>query len=89
VRKSFETVIEPNPRITSVARGADIARNEGCDVVIALVDPELILTVPKDQAAYGVCDIITHVTEGYFSGIDGTPIQEELEGSSAAWFGQW
>ena len=28
--------IEPNPRITSVARGADIARNEGCDVVIAL-----------------------------------------------------
>ena len=28
--------VEPNPRITSVARGADIARNEGCDVVIAI-----------------------------------------------------
>jgi alcohol dehydrogenase YqhD (iron-dependent ADH family) len=28
--------VEPNPRITSVARGADIARNKGCDVVIAL-----------------------------------------------------
>ena len=155
------TGIEPNPRITSVARGADIARKEGCDVVIAigggstmdaskmiaaatlyegdpwnlighgqnnwviptralpiitvptlaatgsemnkgavisnddskvksfvqanclfpkvaLVDPELTLTVPKNQTAYGVCDIITHVTEGYFSGIDGTPIQDRF-----------
>lgn len=153
--------VEPNPRITSVKRGAEIARMEGCDVVIALgggstmdaskviaaaalydgdawdlighgqedwviptralpiitvptlaatgsemncgavisneetkvksfvqadclfpkvalVDPELTLTVPKDQTAYGVCDIITHVTEGYFTGVDGTPIQDRF-----------
>ncbi len=153
--------IEPNPRITSVARGADIARAEDCDVVIALgggstmdaskviaaaalydgdpwdmighgqenwviptralpiitvptlaatgsemnsgavisnddlkvksfvladclfpkvalVDPELTLTVPKDQTAFGICDLITHVTEGYFNGIDGTPIQDRF-----------
>jgi alcohol dehydrogenase len=153
--------IEPNPRITSVQRGADMARAEGCDVVIALgggstmdaakviaaavlydgdpwnlighgqenwaiptkalpiitvptlaatasemncgavisneaskvksfvqaaclypkaavVDPELTLSVPKDQTAYGVCDIITHVTEGYFNGADGTPIQDRF-----------
>ncbi|MFW5490095.1 MAG: iron-containing alcohol dehydrogenase [Desulfovibrio sp.] len=151
--------VEPNPRITSVTRGAKIAREEGCDVIIALgggstmdaskvmaaavlydgdpwnlighgqadwhiptkalpiitvptlaatgsemnggavisnaetkvksfvktsalfpkvalVDSELTLTVPKDQTAYGVCDIITHVMEGYFNGIDGTPIQD-------------
>lgn len=151
--------VEPNPRITSVSRGAETARSEKCDVIIALgggstmdaskviaaailydgdpwnliahgqeswvipsealpvitvptlaatgsemncgavisndetkvksfvqaeclfpkvalVDPELTLTVPKDQTAYGVCDIITHVTEGYFTGIDGTPIQD-------------
>ena len=43
---------------------------------IAIVDPELTLTVPRDQTAYGVCDIITHVTEGYLTGIDGTPIQD-------------
>ena len=43
---------------------------------VALVDPELTITVPTDQTAYGVCDIITHVTEGYFTGIDGTPIQD-------------
>jgi len=153
--------VEPNPRITSVKRGADIVRKEGCDVVIALgggstmdaskaiaaaalydgdpwdlighgqknwviptqalpiitvptlaatgsemncgavisndetkvksfvqtdslfpkvalVDPELTLSVPKDQTAYGVCDIITHVTEGYFNGVDGTPIQDRF-----------
>jgi len=153
--------VEPNPRITSVARGADITRKEGCDVIIALgggstmdaskviaaaalydgdpwdlighgqedwkiptqalpvitvptlaatgsemncgavisneetkvksfvqadclfpkvalVDPELTLSVPKNQTAYGVCDIITHVTEGYFNGDDGTPIQDRF-----------
>ena len=153
--------VEPNPRIASVARGADIARREGCDVVVALgggstmdaskviaaaalydgppwdlighgqdnwviptralpvitvptlaatgsemnkgavisndaekvksfvaadclfpkvalVDPELTLTVPKDQTAYGVCDIISHVTEGYFTGVDGTPLQDRF-----------
>lgn len=28
--------IEPNPRITSVARGARIAREEKCDIIVAL-----------------------------------------------------
>ncbi|KAF0188822.1 MAG: iron-containing alcohol [Desulfobulbaceae bacterium] len=153
--------VEPNPRITTVRRGAQIARNEHCDVIIALgggsvmdaskvmaaafyydgdpwdmiyhgqpdpyipthalpiitvptlaatgsemnmgavisneeskeksfvqaeclyprvalVDPELTMSVPKDQTAYGVCDLITHVTEGYFNGVDGTPIQDRF-----------
>lgn len=153
--------VEPNPRITTVQRGAKIAREEGCDVIIALgggstmdaskviaaafhydgdpwdmifhgqaaphiptkalpvitvptlaatgsemncgavitneatkeksfvqtpclfpraaiVDPELTITVPRDQTAYGVCDLITHVTEGYFNGVDGTPIQDRF-----------
>lgn len=153
--------IEPNPRITTIVRGAEIARSEACDVVIALgggsvmdaakviaaavhyvgdpwnmiahgqigrrlpttalpiitvptlaatgsemnagavitnekttqksfviagclypkvalVDPELTLTVPPDQTAYGICDLITHVTEGYFNGVDGTPLQDRF-----------
>jgi len=153
--------VEPNPRISSVARGAEIVRKEGCDVIIALgggstmdaskviaaaalydgdpwnliahgqadwhiptealpvvtvptlaatgsemnagavisnadtkvksfvqteclfpkyaiVDPELTLSVPENQTAYGVCDIITHVMEGYFNGVDGTPIQDRF-----------
>jgi alcohol dehydrogenase YqhD (iron-dependent ADH family) len=153
--------VEPNPRISTVRRGAQIARNEGCDVIIALgggstmdaskvmaaayyydgdpwdmihhgqpdphiptralpvitvptlaatgsemnmgavisneetreksfaqteclypmvalVDPELTVSVPKDQTAYGVCDLITHVTEAYFNGVEGTPIQDRF-----------
>jgi len=153
--------VEPNPRISTVRRGAQIARNEGCDVIIALgggstmdaakvmaaafyydgdpwdmiyhgqpaphvptralpiitvptlaatgsemnpsavisneetqeksfvqstclyprvalVDPELTVSVPKNQTAYGVCDLITHVTEAYFNGVDGTPIQDRF-----------
>ncbi|MCE5280644.1 MAG: iron-containing alcohol dehydrogenase [Deltaproteobacteria bacterium] len=153
--------VEPNPRITTVRRGARIAQKEGCDVIIALgggstmdaskvmaaafyydgdpwdmiyhgqpdphiptralpiitvptlaatgsemnmgavisnaetkeksfvqteclypavalVDPEITVSVPKDQTAYGVCDLITHVTEGYFNGVDGTPLQDRF-----------
>ncbi|MCB2192892.1 MAG: iron-containing alcohol dehydrogenase [Deltaproteobacteria bacterium] len=153
--------VEPNPKITSVRRGAQIVRDENCDVIVALgggstmdaskaiaaaalydgdpwdmifhgqpdphiptsalpiitvptlaatgsemnmaavisneetqeksfmqaeclfprvalVDSELTLTVPQDQTAYGVCDIITHVTEAYFNGVDGTPIQDRF-----------
>jgi len=153
--------VEPNPRITSVARGADIVRREGCDVIVAvgggsvmdaskvisaaalydgdpwnmimhgqedlyvptealpvitvptlaatgseancgavitneetkvksfiqipllypkaaIMDPELTVSVPKDQTAYGVCDLITHVTESYLNGVDNTPIQDRL-----------
>jgi len=153
--------VEPNPRLSTVARGADIARREGCDVVVALgggsamdaakvmaaavyyqgelwemfphgqsrrklptqalpivtvptlaatgsemnggaviteeeskiksfvvapclypkaaiVDPELTVSVPAEQTAYGICDLITHVTESYFNGIDGTPLQDRF-----------
>ncbi len=153
--------VEPNPRITSVERGAAIARDNGCDLVIALgggsvmdaakvmaaavfydgdpwdmilhgqpqpyvpvqalpliavptlaatgsemncgavisnhetkeksfiqneclypkvalLDPELTLSVPRDQTAYGVCDLITHITESYFNGTGDTPIQDRF-----------
>ncbi len=153
--------IEPNPRLSSVMRGAEIARDEGCDVIIgmgggssmdaakviaatvnyegdpwemiahgqsnwrlptsalpiitvptaaatgsemnggavitnekttvksfviakclfprvAIVDPELTVSVPKKQTAFGICDMITHVTESYFNGADGTPLQDRF-----------
>ena len=44
----------------------------------AILDPELTLSVPKNQTAYGVCDLITHVTEGYFNGTDNTPLQDRF-----------
>ncbi len=45
---------------------------------VALLDPELTVTVPKDQTAYGVCDLITHITESYFNGSGNTPIQDRI-----------
>ena len=45
---------------------------------VALLDPELTLSVPKDQTAYGVCDLITHITESYFNGSGDTPIQDRF-----------
>jgi alcohol dehydrogenase len=153
--------VEPNPRLSTVVRGTEIARNEGCDVIVALgggstmdaakimaagvfyqgdlwnmfahgqenrklperalpvvtvptlaatgsemnagavitnekttvksfvtagclypraavVDPELTVSVPPDQTAFGICDLITHVTESYFNGVDGTPLQDRF-----------
>lgn len=43
---------------------------------VAVVDPTLTLTVPQDQTGYGICDIIVHITESYFNGVDGTPLQD-------------
>ena len=153
--------VEPNPRISSVRRGAEIARKEGCDVVVALgggstmdaskvmaaavlydgdpwdmifhgqekvhiptealpiitvptlaatgsemncgavisnaetteksfmqtpclypkaavMDPELTVSVPKNHTAYGVCDLITHITESYFNSTENSPIQDRF-----------
>jgi alcohol dehydrogenase YqhD (iron-dependent ADH family) len=45
---------------------------------VALLDPGLTVSVPKDQTAYGVCDLITHITESYFNGAGDTPIQDRF-----------
>jgi len=45
---------------------------------VALMDPELTASVPKDQTAYGVCDLITHVTESYLNAADTTPLQDRI-----------
>ncbi len=45
---------------------------------VALVDSELTMSVPKNHTAYGVCDLIAHVTESYFNGIDTTPLQDRF-----------
>ena len=123
--------MKPNPRLSLVLRGAEMAHNEGCDVVIgtaaprqptralpivtvptlaatgsetnnsaviadekttvksfvkadrlyprvALIDPALTASLPPNQTAFGVCDLLTQVTEGYFNGVDGTPLQDRL-----------
>ncbi len=45
---------------------------------VALLDPQLTVSVPSDQTAYGVCDLITHITESYLNGTGDTPIQDRF-----------
>ena len=45
---------------------------------IALIDPELTLTVPLDYTMDGVFDIAVHVMESYFNGYQETPLQARI-----------
>ncbi len=45
---------------------------------VAIIDPELTVTVPADYTADGGIDIICHVIEGLFTGADNTPIQDRF-----------
>lgn len=44
----------------------------------SILDPTLTYTVPADQTAYGIVDIMSHVFEQYFSLTKDTPLQERL-----------
>lgn len=43
---------------------------------IAIVDPVLTYSVNKQQTAYGGVDIITHISESYFTSTENSPIQD-------------
>jgi alcohol dehydrogenase YqhD (iron-dependent ADH family) len=45
---------------------------------VAVIDPELTITVPPDYTADGGVDIICHVIEGLFTGAENTPIQDRF-----------
>jgi len=44
----------------------------------SILDPELTFTVPADQTANGIVDMMSHVFEQYFSLTTDTPLQERL-----------
>jgi len=44
----------------------------------SILDPELTFTVPADQTANGIVDMMSHVFEQYFSLTKDTPLQERL-----------
>lgn len=45
---------------------------------LSILDPELTVSVPPIQTAYGVADMISHVTESYFNGPGETPLQDGM-----------
>ncbi len=45
---------------------------------VSIIDPVLTLTVPENYTIDGGIDIICHVIEGFFTGVDNTPVQDRL-----------
>lgn len=45
---------------------------------VSIIDPELTVTVPLDYTVDGGVDIICHVIEGLFTGVDNTPVQDRF-----------
>jgi alcohol dehydrogenase YqhD (iron-dependent ADH family) len=45
---------------------------------IAIMNPELTYTVPKNHKAYGVCDMMTHIFERYFTNTKDVNLTDEM-----------
>jgi alcohol dehydrogenase YqhD (iron-dependent ADH family) len=45
---------------------------------VSIIDPELTITVPKEYTIDGGIDIIAHVIESFFTGVENTPIQDRF-----------
>lgn len=44
----------------------------------SVLDPTYTLSVPEDQTAYGIVDMMSHIIEQYFNEATNTPIQDEM-----------
>ena len=46
--------------------------------MLSIVSPELFLTLPPKQMAYGACDMLCHIFERYFTNTQGTELTDAL-----------
>ena len=46
--------------------------------MLSIVSPELFLTLPPEQMAYGACDMLCHIFERYFTNTPGTELTDAL-----------
>ena len=46
--------------------------------VLSIVDPTLFLTLPREQMAYGACDMLCHIFERYFTNTTHTELTDAL-----------
>lgn len=69
--------MDPIAVITNTGtRQKSFIRSDAIFPVLSILDPELTVSVPPDQTAYGVSDMISHVTETCFNGPGNTPLQD-------------
>jgi alcohol dehydrogenase YqhD (iron-dependent ADH family) len=46
--------------------------------VFSILNPEFCFTLPPEQASYGVCDMMAHIFERYFSNVPNTELTDRL-----------
>lgn len=69
--------------IFSVISNMDTNEKMGLDSYLlypkySILDPEYTYTVPKYQTASGTADIMSHIFEVYYNGVEGTYMQERI-----------
>lgn len=52
--------------------------HESLRPALSIVSPELFLTLPPEQMAYGACDMLCHIFERYFTNTPGTELTDAL-----------
>ena len=70
---SQDTVITNEEKVLKYGYG-----NPNLRPLLSIMNPELFFTLPKEQLAYGVVDMMAHVFERYFSNTPNTDLTDEL-----------
>ena len=69
----------PNSVLSDEATGRKLGfKHMGLRPVLSVVDPTLFLTLPREQMAYGTCDMMCHIFERYFTNSTGTDLTDAL-----------
>ncbi len=69
----------PNTVLTNEATGRKLGYgHESLRPALSIVSPELFLTLPSEQMAYGACDMLCHIFERYFTNTQGTELVDAL-----------
>ena len=69
----------PNTVLTNEQTGRKLGYgHESLRPALSIVSPELFLTLPPEQMAYGACDMLCHIFERYFTNTQGTELTDAL-----------
>lgn len=67
----------PNSVITNEAEGRKLGYGDPqLRPAFSIVDPELFVTLPPEQLSYGVCDMMSHIFERYFTNTPSTDLTD-------------
>ena len=69
----------PNTVLSNETTGRKLGfKHMGLRPALSIVDPSLFLTLPREQMAYGACDMMCHIFERYFTNTQHTELTDAL-----------